>query len=337
MRKAAAAGHCPARLRLAGVYLSGEIGFPQRAIGLVLLVPAFVRLWLALRYRIFSIQCFQVMAGATLSLFHEEGAHAISVSRRSIVRWTHAIAAITAAAVLVLQSGSFAGPGWEGSALALVGWGLLGAWPYGFSYLVASTTSTRTLISTLLQTMSLCLVTTLVCAAYLGQLFDAPLRPWEIVAVTVGQAFLLLVACGYGESAARQVEDSDLPIPQTRHRVVWAHVILGLVAAGSWLSRADVWHWDYLRRHGFVLASYVLLATLPYLTSAVLSWRLVTANRWKPWVYLGVLMIGTALAVVNNSGIWVLQPGLLGICLVLLVQFIGFIFAAEWALDETEW
>jgi len=114
-------------------------------------------------------------------------------------------------------------------------------------------------------------------------------------------------------------------------------VILGLVAAGSWLSRADVWHWDYLRRHGFVLASYVLLATLPYLTSAVLSWRLVTANRWKPWVYLGVLMIGTALAVVNNSGIWVLQPGLLGICLVLLVQFIGFIFAAEWALDETEW
>lgn len=345
LRKSAAAGHCPALLRLAGVYLSGEMGFPQRAIGLALLVPAFVRVWFALKYQIFSIQCFQVMASATPSLFNEEGTQPfekadsfpIGVSRRAIVRWAHAIAAIAAAVVLVSQSEAFARPDREASALVLAGWGLLGAWPYGFSYFIASTVNTRTLISTLVQTTLLCLITTLVCSAYSGQLFDTTLHGWEIAAVTVAQAFFLLAGCGLGERAAQQVEGSNLPIPPARHRVVWAHAILGLVAAGSWLSRSEVWRWDYLRHNGFDLASYVLLATLPYLTSAVLSWQLVTTNRCKPWAYVGILILGTALAVVNNTGLWVLQPGLTGVWLVLMVQFIGFIFMAEWALDEAEW
>jgi hypothetical protein len=344
LRKSVAAGHRPALLRLAGAYLSGQLGFTRRVVGLALLVPAFVRVWLALKYQIFSIQCFQVMAGTTQSLFNEEGQRhlektnslAPGVFRRVIVRWTHAIAAITAALVLVAQSKSMSGQDGKTSALALGGWGLLAAWPYGFSYWIASNLNTRSVISTLVQTMSLCLVTTLVCSAYVGHLFDSTLGGGEVAAVTVAQAFLLLVACGLGENAAQEIETTDQPIPPAQQRIVLAHLILGLVAAGSWLSRSNVWHLDYMRNHGFNLASYVLLATLPYVTSAVLSWRIVAANRWRQLAYVGILIIGTALAVVNNSEIWVLQPGALGVCLVLMVQFIGFILTAEWALEGTD-
>jgi len=126
-----------------------------------------------------------------------------------------------------------------------------------------------------------------------------------------------------------------VPMPPYQRPLAWAHVILGLVAAGSCLVQPIVWRLD-LSEYGFNVASYVLLATLPYLTGAVLLSRLVTANPWKPWVYVGTLIVGTALALVNNSGIWIIQPGFLGIGLVLMVQFIGFVLAAEWALDGTE-
>lgn len=74
------------------------------------------------------------------------------------------------------------------------------------------------------------------------------------------------------------------------------------------------------------------------------------AGAWKTEVFhaasrdgliaarpVGTLIGGTALAVCNNSGIWVVQPGLLGIGLVLVVQFIGFVLATEWTMDGTEW
>ena len=146
LRKAVAAGHCPALLRLAGAYLSGQLGFTRRVVGLTLLVPAFVRVWLALKYQVFSIQCFQVMAGTTQPLFTEEGQRFLEKTnslspgtfRRAIVRWAHAIAAITAAMVLVIQSESVPGQDGKTSAPALGGWALLAAWPYGFSYWIAS-------------------------------------------------------------------------------------------------------------------------------------------------------------------------------------------------------
>jgi hypothetical protein len=337
LRKSAVAGHRPALLRLAGVYLSGQLGFARRAVGLTLLVPAFVRCLLAIKYQTFSIHSFQVMTGSKLPLFNEEGIRGLEkadsvaprVSRKTIVRWTHAIAATTAAGVLVTQSGSTAIP-------TLIGWALLAAWPYGFSYWIASNLNTRSLISTLVQTILLCLITTLVCSAYLGHLLDSSLSAWELAATTAVQMFLLLMGCGLGENAARQVEAVDEPIPPYRQPIAWAHVILGLVAAGSCLARPLVPRLD-LAEYGFDVASSMLLATLPYLMGAVLSWKLVTANPWKPWVYVGTLIAGTTLAVVNNSGIWIVQPGPLGIGLVLMVQFIGFVLAAEWALDGMEW
>jgi len=284
------------------------------------------------------------MSGNSQPLFNEtirnsEKANSLAVStlRRVIVRWAHVFGAIAAATVLVWQSKSFARPDLEPSAMALAGWGLLAVWPYGFSFLIASTTNTRTSISTLVQTMLLCLITALVCSAYAGQLFDASPHGWEIAAITVIQAFFLLVACGVGESAAEQAEfNNPQRPPAPSHKLLSTHLILALVAMGSWLMRSELWHKDYVTSHGFELASFFLLATLPYLAGAVLSWHLVTAKRRKRWAYVGILLVGTALAVANNSGIWVLQPGLLGVWLVLIIQFILFIFGAEWAVDELE-
>ena len=345
LRKSAAAGHCPARLRLAGVHLSGQLGLSKRLVGLILLVPAFVRCWIAIKYQAFSIHCFQVAAiPSEQGLFNEvaveglqkAGSAASRVSRRAIIRWTHAIAVVLPT-TMVVRSQSFSRQDRHASALETVSWALLAAWPYGLSYLIASTVNTRRLISTLVQTMMMWLVTMLACSAYSGQMFASSRSVWDIVQITVVQAFLLLVACGLGERAAQQVETTDLPITPGRYRMIWVHGILGLLAAGSWLSRPSVWHLDLWREQGFNLASCVLLATLPYAASAVLGWRLVTANRWRPWAYVGVLILGTALAVANNTGIWMMQPGVLGVALVLMVQFIVFVLAAEWALDGTEW
>jgi hypothetical protein len=341
LRKAVAAGHRPALYRLAVVYLSGQLGFTRRVVGLALLAPAFVRVWLALKYQVFSIQCFQVLAGTTRPLFTEESQRHLEKTnslapgafRRVIVRWVHAIAASTAAMVLVLQSESVPGQTGHTSMLTLGGWALLAAWPYGFSCWLASNLNTRSVISSSVQTILLCSITTLVCSAYAGQLFDSTLSGWEVALLTVAQAFLLLVACGLGEKVADEVDTTDLPASTTRQRIIWVHMILGLIAAGSWFSRSNVWHIDYLRDYGFSLASYVLLAILPYATSAVLSWRIVAANWWRQFAYIGILTLGTALAVANNSATWVLQPGVLGVCLVLMVQFIGFVLAAEWTVE----
>jgi hypothetical protein len=60
---------------------------------------------------------------------------------------------------------------------------------------------------------------------------------------------------------------------------------------------------------------------------------LIPRGGQRQFAYIGILTVGTALAVVNNSAIWVLQPGVLGVCLVLMVQFIGFVLAAEWTVE----
>jgi hypothetical protein len=342
LRKSVLAGHWPAFLRLASLYLSGQLGFAKRFVGLMLLIPAFARLVIALKYRIFSIQSFQASTSATQSLFNEtgirrsEGANSVAPRfyRRSIVRWTHVGAATTAVLALLVQS--LHGRDGNASALMLSMWGLLAAWPYAISYWIASNLNTRTLISMLVQTLALCILTTSACSAYLGQLFNTTLDMWEVAEVTGAQAFLLIIACGIGENAAQQVETSDLPTPRVRRRLIWGHLILGLLAAGSWLSRPSVWSGHYLREHGFDLATYVLLATPPYLMGALIAWRSGPLKWWKMWAYVGVLIAGTAIAVVNNSGTWILPPGLLGIGLVLLVQSIAFFLVGEWALDDTE-
>jgi TPR repeat protein len=83
LRKSVAAGHRPALLRLAGVYLSGQFGFTRRIVGLALIVPAFVRFWLALKYQIFSIQCFQGMVSTTQHLSTKKA----SAGLRSRMSW----------------------------------------------------------------------------------------------------------------------------------------------------------------------------------------------------------------------------------------------------------
>jgi hypothetical protein len=102
------------------------------------------------------------------------------------------------------------------------------------------------------------------------------------------------------------------------------------------LLRPEIWSWRYMRENGLDLASYALLATLPYVTGAVIAWRSGRLERRKTSIYVGVLLLGTALAVVNNSGIRAMQPGILGVLSVLLVQFIAFLLAGEWALDDAE-
>jgi hypothetical protein len=343
LRQSAKDGHWPALVQLAGLYLSGQLGIARRVLGLGLVVPAFIRFWLALRFQVFSIHCFQYFASVRQPLFNEEGIrrlqrHAYSaprVSCKTVVRWTHAITAIVATVVLVRQSDAISRHHGSTTVPEMAGWALLAAWPYGLSYLFASTVTARRLMSTLVQSLLLCLITTLVCSAYLGHLLGTPLST-SVVAETTGvQAFLLLSAFGLGENAAQHVEEANVGMPLRWPPIASVHVILGLVAAGACLARPNVWRLDYWTDQGFNVASEVLLAMLPYLVGVVMAWQLVMANGWRPWAYICVLLAGTALALVNNSEIWTVQPGILGIVAVFMVQSIGFVLAAEWAVEGT--
>jgi hypothetical protein len=168
LRKAAAAGDRPALVNLARFYLSGHVGFKRRLIGLALLAPAYVRVSLALRYQIFSLHCFYCVPGSTPSLFNDDGIRRLqqgdsatsNVGNRTIIRCTHAIAALVTAVLLVKQSSQISGHMGLISPLAMAGWALPAAWPFGLSYLLASTVNARRLISTLVQSLLLCLVAT---------------------------------------------------------------------------------------------------------------------------------------------------------------------------------
>jgi hypothetical protein len=153
----------------------------------------------------------------------------------------------------------------------------------------------------------------------------------------VAQAFLLVSACGFGANAAKQVKPTGEAVPSYRRPILLAQIVLGLIAAGSVFARPNHWRLEYLSHYGFDVAGDVLLALLPYCAVALFAFRLVTTSRWRPWVYLGVVVIGTSLAVINNHGLAVVQPGYLSVGFIVWIQLLFFGFAAEWALDGNKW
>jgi hypothetical protein len=140
-----------------------------------------------------------------------------------------------------------------------------------------------------------------------------------------------MFASGYGALAAKRLVRTSEPVPH-RRLVISAHLVSGLVAALAIFLRPAVWNIEYLRLHGIDVVVHSLLALLPYVAVAVFALPLITQNRWRPYVYLGILMIGTVVAVVSNSGLADVSQGV-----VVMAQFICFGMAAEWALDGNEW
>jgi hypothetical protein len=152
-----------------------------------------------------------------------------------------------------------------------------------------------------------------------------------IVASTIVQAIALMLASGFGIlGAGRAVRTIEL-VPH-RQLILSAHLVLGFLAASAIFMRPAVWQVEYLRRYGLDVVTHSLLALLPYVAVALFALPLVTKSRWKPWAYLGILVIGTAVAVMANSRVIDVPQGL-----VVMAQFIGFGLAAEWALDGNEW
>jgi hypothetical protein len=339
LRQSFAAGHWPALLRLAGVYLSGQLGFAKRVIGIVLLLPAFIKCALGFRYRIFSIHYFQYVTNSKQSLFNEEsisriqktGSLAAGDSYVRILRCTHAIAAILVAIVLVRRQGV----AWD-SGGALLGWTVLAVWPYGLSYLMASANNARSRVALVVQSLLMVFVTVLTCDAYVGHLLETRLAGWSIALATAVQAFLLLMASLAGIDAEKRFQETTVPVPY-RARVFWAHAIFGVAAAGLVFSRPEIWGGDYLHYYGLDLITNSMGAALPYAVCAGFSWGLVTASRWRPWAYLAVLLAGTALVAMAYSGNIARHATPVELFGIALVQLFAFGLAAEWALDGTEW
>jgi hypothetical protein len=339
--RASAAGHVPARLLWVRLALSGRLGFAQRVMGVLLSPLAFLRYAVGLRHHIFSIHYFQYFPGATVSLFNEEATSRSerlrSTPRRdtklAVLRWVHTIAATAAAGVLSYRL-LFVAPRLATYDASIAGWVIPALLPYGLSYLVASTMDSLSRIAVTVQSLLTILVTVLVCDAYVGRLLDGPLNGWTMVIVTIIQAFLLLMACTAGASAAKRFEPTGDPVPAHRGRVFWAHAILGVLTFGAVAARFSG---SYFHPHGLDLIAVSGVALVPYGACAVFSWGLVTTSRWRPWAYISILVAGTVAGGTVYSGALgrITDPKeLFGVA---IAQLIGFGLVAEWLLDGTEW
>lgn len=330
LRRAGAAGHRPAQMILCRLYLSGRAGLANRLLGLLLLPAAALQFLWSVKYQVFSIGSFystnskKPLLAAATSLSAQTGQGARSYL--SALSVTHLAAAILVAAALFSQ------PSRESMA-----WVALAMWPYGLSYWAASKNNDRSLIGTVVQTLLMFLVTAFVGSAYVGHVLDFPLSGWMIGVITVVQAFLLVLACGFGVTAAKAVEPTGEPKPSYRRPILSVQILLGLIAAGSVFARPHYWNLDYLSHHGFEVAVDVLLALLPYVAVALFAWRMVTVSRWRPWVYLGGVVVGTFIAVINNCGFAAVQPGYLSVGFIVCAQSALFGYMAEWALDGNKW
>jgi hypothetical protein len=334
LRRANAAGHRPALIFLCRAYLTGRLGLAHRFLGLILAPLAAMRFALQVKYHVFSMGSFHYMnreeplfapGASSLRLPEGEGTSAAG-SNLSVLSVTHLAAAMLAAAVLFTQPGREA-----------LGWVPLAMWPYGLSFWVALENNARSLIGTVVQTLLLTLITALVCSAYVGHLLDFTLSGWMIGAITVVQAFLLVLASGIGLTAGKQVEPTGEPGPPYRRPILFAQILLGLIAAGSVFARPNHWGLYSLSHYGFDVAADVLLALLPYGAAALFAWRMVTTSPWRPWVYLGVVVVGTSIAVINNFGLGAVEPGYLSVGFIVCAQSALFGYTAERTLDGDEW
>lgn len=125
-------------------------------------------------------------------------------------------------------------------------------------------------------------------------------------------------------------------IPAYRNLILGAHLTLGLVAVGALAAHCEIWRTQISFRSGLSLTSVMLLAALPYGACAIFSWRFMTTRRWRPWLYVKVLIAGTVFAA------WLYSRGARPLYFVYQVdliafQLIAFYLAAEWALDGENW
>lgn len=83
-----------------------------------------------------------------------------------------------------------------------------------------------------------------------------------------------------------------------RRIVIYAHCVLGLVSGFVYLGTQDLRHFAYWGRGGATVAMFrTLPAFLPYLVSLLFSYRLVGYVRLRTWLFIGVLVSGTAVGV----------------------------------------
>jgi TPR repeat protein len=326
LQLASAAGHRPAQVILCRSYLRGRVGLAKRFLGMCLFPFAMTRLVLSLKYRAFSVNSFYY-SNRSGSIFAEAKRTETSADRFfvSALSLTHVAAGILAAAVLITQLNS-----------SSIGWIALAMWPYGLSYLVAAKVYARSWVATAVQTLLLILLTSLTCSAYLGQLFDLPINIWTICILTVVQAALLLIACRLAATAALIVEKAPVPGPAYRKPIAMADMLLGIVAAGAIAARPEFQHVEFLGPHSFEIASDILLTLLPYVGVALFTWRFARTNLVRPWVFLCIIVIGTAMAVINDVGLGAIQPGYLGVPFMVYVQLFFFGAVAGWALEGNE-
>jgi hypothetical protein len=247
-------------------------------------------------------------------------------------------AAALVTAVVVISRPDFTFREYESHAgSAIVGWILLAVWPYGLSTLAASVIAVQGLIARLVHVSLIIVFTAVACDAYSGNVFGTPSNGWALTAISLTLAFLLLTAVVAGMHAEQRITATTNENPPHRNRVLWAHLILGLFAVIAVFARPEVWHLKYLQHSAVDVFARAMIAALPYGACAAFSWPLVTTRVWRPWIYISILIIGTVVAVGNTVGAFGWSTEVFAQGEVALFQLVGFILAAEWALDGDEW
>ena len=119
-----------------------------------------------------------------------------------------------------------------------------------------------------------------------------------------------------------------------RRLLVFAHVVVGFLAAFWYLSHIDLSHLPYWRRGAsFAVILISAPATLPYLVSAVYSWRVVTYRSLGVWIFLVVLVAGAVLVNLLIAGRLGIDVHEVGIVQGVTLQGLLYVCAAEMLLN----
>jgi hypothetical protein len=345
IRRAIKDGHIPARIALSAAYISGKVGLAKRALGFGMFPLAIIRYLVGARYHVFSIHYFQIVPNSKYLLFNAEsiariqqrGSRTNDRSRLASLGLINAAAALLASFV-VLSRPDFTFREFEThTGWAIAGWIMLAAWPYVLSYLIASVIAVGGGIARSVHVSLIILITAVACDAYSGRLLGIALNGWILTGISLAQVFLLLVAGGFGALAAQRIKTTNDPVPPYRNRVLWAHLILGFVAATAFFARPEVRHLHFIQHSGIDVVTRAMIAAVPYGASAIFSWPFVTTRVWRSWIYIGVLILASIVAVGNYSGTFGWSTDFYVQGDLVLAQLIGFFLTAEWALDGDEW
>lgn len=136
-----------------------------------------------------------------------------------------------------------------------------------------------------------------------------------------------------GAHADPTIHSADRRLAFHRKLLIWSHTIAAVFAALSYLYRIDLGAPFWLASSGLSAMFLSGPVIFPYVLAGIHSWKVATAVRWRVYLYLSILVVGSVASDVFISGgfgsYWTMY-----LIEVLALQVLVYMWSAELLLDD---